>query len=146
MTKTSGFQAAHHPIRGLGFSIQATNYATRKATAQVRSFHLHGEFALAGRGHWRHFWQLQISARCSVQVTSHADKRQCVTTVRRQLDFNTRIIKVGIFADIHPNRGIIRENPQTIVIFTRTQFASRAKHPEGELTTQLRFLNLETTR
>ncbi len=119
------------------------NHTARETAAQIRRGNLHGQRFVQLRHHRLDLKRVQRRTADRRRFARDTEHRQTIGLVRRQLDFENRVVEVERLADILPDRRIFRQDQQTAMIFGQLQFARRAQHALALDATQLRQLDLE---
>ena len=140
---TRAFQTILHPLRRRGFSVESLDDTTGEAATQLRSFDVHRFDALASRFHSIELGHIERRTCDGVYISCYTDDRKRIAAVGRELDFKALVIKFGVFANIHADRSIRRQNPQALMVFVDAEFARRAQHAETFDAAHLSLLDLE---
>ena len=140
---TGTFQTILHPLRRRSLGVEPLDHSAGKATAQIRSFDMHGFDAFARRRHGVELGHVERGTGNGMYVARNTDDRQSVAAVGRELDFKALVVKLGVFSDIHADGGVCRQNPQALVVFVDAEFTSRAQHAETFDAAHLGLLDLE---
>ena len=136
-------QTLDHPLRRLRARIHAANHTARETAAQVRRRNLDRQGFVQRDGGRLDVERVQRCAGDGRRFARHAEHRQAVRLVRRQLDFEDGVVEVERLADVLANRRIFRQDHQAAMIFRKLQFACRAQHALAFHAAQLRELDRE---
>ncbi|ABA47491.1 hypothetical protein BURPS1710b_1895 [Burkholderia pseudomallei 1710b] len=136
-------EALDHPVRRLRARVHAANHAAGEAAAQIGRGNFNGQRlgqfgqdgANVGRGERR------TGNRGG--LARDAEHGQAIGLVRRQLDFEDRVVEVQRLPDVLAHGRAFGQDHQAAVVFGKLQFARRAEHPLALDAAQLRQLDRE---
>ena len=126
---TRPFEAFLHPGGSLRLGVEAADDAPREAAAEVGRFDGDGQHFVRRRFYLHSFGKVQGSPRHGVQVASHANERERVAAVGREFDFDARVVKLRVLANVDADGSVVGENPNAAVIIVDAEFARRTEHP-----------------
>ncbi len=124
-------KARIHPLGRRCARVHAANDAAAETAAQVGRFDLDGQALIERDGHSSGGRHRQRRAGQRGHFARHAQNRQAVGAVGRQLECEQRVVQVQRFADGLAGHHVRGQFQEARVVLRQTQFARRAQHAGG---------------